>query len=121
MKHLLTLLAALLLAPLATLHADEPSPEKLAPTRVAGTFHFQPPDSFFGDPIPFHHAGVHHVFYLHSKETMSWYHLASRDLVHWEELPPAILADEEDRMIATGSIVEKDGVFHAFYSTRQHC
>lgn len=117
MKHLVTLLAALLLTPLATLHADESFPEKLAPARVAATFHFQPPDSFFGDPIPFYHSGVHHVFYLHSSKTMSWYHLASRDLVHWEELAPAILADEEDGMIATGSIVEKDGVFYAFYST----
>jgi len=118
MKHTPNIiLTALLLASSAVLHAAEPFAEKVAPTRVAATFHYQPPDSFFGDPIPFFHDGVHHVFYLHGKKTVSWYHLASRDLVHWVELPPAILADEEDRMIATGSIVEQDGVFHAFYAT----
>lgn len=53
-----------------------------------------------------------------ANSALEWYHLVSRDLVHWEELPPALLADEADRIIATGSIVEKDGVFHAFYSTR---
>jgi beta-fructofuranosidase len=58
-----------------------------------------------------------HVFYLHSKGTLQWYHLALHDLVHWKELPPAILADENDPMIATGSIIEKDGVFHAFYTS----
>jgi len=86
-------------------------------TTTTATFHYQPDSAIFGDPIPFYHDGVHHVFYLHSKKSLDWYHLASRDLVHWEELPPAILADENDRMIATGSIVEKDGVFHAFYTT----
>jgi hypothetical protein len=78
------------------------------------TFHYQPPGAYFGDPIPFYHEGVHHVFYLNSG---NWNHLVSQDLVHWSDLGPAIVADEEDRMIATGSIVEKDGVFHAFYTT----
>jgi sucrose-6-phosphate hydrolase SacC (GH32 family) len=111
MKLTLALLTALLLAPLAGLRAAE------AVGKAA--LHYQPPDSFFGDPIPFFHEGVHHVFYLHTKKTMNWYHLASRDLVHWEELPPAILADENDAGIATGSIVEQAGVFHAFYTTSQ--
>jgi hypothetical protein len=78
------------------------------------TFHYQPPGAYYGDPIPFYHEGVHHVFYLNSG---NWNHLVSRDLVHWDDLGPAIAADEDDRMIATGSIVEKDGVFHAFYTT----
>jgi|GEM_PF-944896 len=117
MKPTPTLLAALLLASLAAIHADGP------PAR----FHYQPNGAIFGDPIPFHHGGCWHVFYLHRaidsagafpvESVVEWYHLASRDLVHWEELPPALLVDEDDRVIATGSIVEKDGVFHAFYTT----
>ena len=81
---------------------------------TTATFHYQPPDAVFGDPIPFYHDGVHHVFFL---ARPGWRHLTSRDLVHWQELEPAIAADENDRMIATGSIVEKNGVFHAFYTT----
>jgi sucrose-6-phosphate hydrolase SacC (GH32 family) len=82
--------------------------------KPTGTVHYQPAGSIFGDPIPFYHDGVHHVFYLKSG---SWYHLVSRDLVAWQELGPAIAPDENDRSIATGSIVEKDGAFHAFYTT----
>ena len=82
--------------------------------KATATVHYQPAGGIFGDPIPFYHDGVHHVFYLRKG---SWYHLASRDLVTWQELGPAIVADENDRMIATGSIVERDGLFHAFYTT----
>ncbi|HUT92958.1 MAG TPA: hypothetical protein VMY37_25935 [Thermoguttaceae bacterium] len=114
-------LTALLLASRAALHAAEsPHAGSVAAEETAprtATFHYQPPDAVFGDPIPFYRDGVHHVFYLHSQKTLDWHHLASRDLVHWEELPPAIVVDENDRMIATGSIVEHEGVFHAFYTT----
>lgn len=86
--------------------------------------HYRPAEAIFGDPIPFYHDGVHHVFYLcpdlivgQKGKSLAWRHLASRDLVHWDILPPAILPDANDKMIATGSIVEKDGVFHAFYTT----
>jgi sucrose-6-phosphate hydrolase SacC (GH32 family) len=120
MKQIRTLLGALLLVPLVVLQAAEPSAK----------FHYQPDGAVFGDPIPFQHGGIWHVFYLRraidsagaflAGSALEWYHIASHDLVHWKELPPALLADETDRMIATGSIVEKDGVFHAFYSTRNH-
>jgi sucrose-6-phosphate hydrolase SacC (GH32 family) len=106
MKHTLTLLAVLtlLLAMPTTSFAQQP----------ATTFHYQPPDTFFGDPIPFYHDGVHHVFYLHPKDGLDWHHLTSRDLVHWEDLGSAIDVDENDSLIATGSIVEHGGLFHAY-------
>lgn len=88
------------------------------------TFHFQPEGKVFGDPIPFFHDGVHHLFYLEQYTLPdgklgghSWAHLASRDLVTWKKLPLAIVPDESEPYIATGSIVEKKGVFYAFYCT----
>ena len=81
---------------------------------ATGTVHYQPADSVFGDPIPYYHKGVHHVFYL---KKGSWYHLISRDLVTWEDIGPALTPDANDRSIATGSIIEKDGTFQAFYTT----
>lgn len=87
-------------------------------------FHFQPEGSVFGDPIPFYHNGIHHVFYLSLKQNRDgslsghqWSHLASRDLVVWEQWPAAIVPDETEPFIATGNIVEKDGIFFAFYCT----
>ena len=105
--HLSVLLGLMFCHCVSSLKAEE------AATTMA-TFHYQPPNAVFGDPIPFYHDGVHHVFFL---ARPGWRHLTSLDLVHWEELEPAIAADEDDRMIATGSIVDKDGVFHAFYTT----
>jgi beta-fructofuranosidase len=88
------------------------------------TFHFQPEGKVFGDPIPFFHDSVHHLFYLEQYTLPdgklgghSWAHLASRDLVTWKQLPLAIIPDESEPYIATGSIVEKNGIFYAFYST----
>ena len=71
------------------------------------TFHFQPEGRLFGDPIPFYHEGIHHVFYLRG---WGWQHLASRDLVTWKQLPGTGITG------ATGSIVNKDGLFYLFYS-----
>jgi sucrose-6-phosphate hydrolase SacC (GH32 family) len=88
------------------------------------TFHFQPEESVFGDPIPFYHDGIHHVFYLNLQKKLDgtlsghqWSHLASHDLVIWEQWPTAIKPDEEESFIATGNIVEDDGTFYAFYCT----
>ncbi len=48
------------------------------------TLHYRPPESIFGDPIPFYHDGVHHVFYLcpdfivgSTGKALAWHHLAS--------------------------------------------
>ena len=88
------------------------------------TFHFQPEGTVFGDPIPFYNNGVHHLFYLEQIKNPdgkrgghSWAHIASNNLVTWKQLPPAIVPDEFEPFIATGSIVEKDGLFYAFYCT----
>ena len=60
-----------------------------------------------GYPGPLAYKAQADVFYLNRG---SWHHLMSRDLVAWQDLGPAITPDENDRTIATGSIVEKDGV-----------
>jgi sucrose-6-phosphate hydrolase SacC (GH32 family) len=80
--------------------------------------HFVSQDSIFGDTIPFFWDGVYHVFYLRGP---GWGHIASRDLLHWQERPHA-LAPSPDREAPdgqdcwTGSIVHHEGVFHLFYT-----
>lgn len=72
--------------------------------------HYEPAIGELGDPIPFFWNGVYHVFYLKKEENrpITWAHISSRDLVRWREHPDAI-----DGCL-TGSIIEKDGLFHAF-------
>ncbi|MEM3659799.1 MAG: hypothetical protein QXU11_05215 [Thermoproteota archaeon] len=86
--------------------------------------HYRPVDGFFGDAIPFYWRGSYHVFYLKTTrktgDRLIWSHIVSNDLVHWREMPDAILPGEKDAPDSggcwTGSVVEKDGVFHAFYT-----
>jgi fructan beta-fructosidase len=72
-----------------------------------------------GDTIPFYN-GQYHVFYLTGVKT-SWEHIVSTDLVHWKELPTALIGDgaadgPDGQNMFTGCVVEKDGVFHLYYT-----
>lgn len=80
--------------------------DSVVPVRL----HYEPAVGELGDPIPFYWDGVYHVFYLKKGENqpITWGHISSRDLVRWREHPNAI-----DGCL-TGSIIEKDGLFHAF-------
>ncbi len=82
-----------------------------------------------GDCMPFYHEGRFHVFYLYDRRhhgskwglgAHQWAHISSTDLVHWEQHPMAIPIDAQwECSICTGSVVEQDGTFHAFYATRK--
>lgn len=81
-------------------------------------------DAWFGDPVPFYWNGEYHLFYVWDQGHLilprvchSWGHFVSRDLVHWEEYPMAIEPGVE-ASCGTGSIMEKDGVFHMYYLGR---
>lgn len=82
-----------------------------------------------GDAIPFFHGGRYHLYYLEApagkldqpeRGRTPWRHIVSDDLIHWEDLGivlPLGTRDEADPDgIWTGSVVEKDGVIHIFYT-----
>jgi hypothetical protein len=53
------------------------------------------------------HAGIFHLFYQYNPEAPTWDrphwgHVASTDLVHWQQLPTALAPDTE---------FDRDGVF----------
>lgn len=70
--------------------------------------------------------GKYHAFFQTSFGRMNptekptgWGHAVSDDLVHWEQLPDAIVPDkpyEKDRGCWSGSAVVKDGRLYAFYT-----
>jgi len=84
--------------------------------------HYKPLDGHVGDVVPFYWEGVYHAFYLKRREGIgtSYGHAASRDLVHWETLPDAIdvgkPGEPDHGNCFTGSIIQRDGVFHLFYT-----
>ena len=92
-------------------------------------YHFLPPAQWMNDVHgAFHHRGWYHVFFQFLpwsddiaavKVGMGWGHARSRDLVHWEVLPPALLPRPEDgeRAFASGSSwIRSDGVPMLFYT-----
>ncbi len=87
------------------------------------SLHYCPDDGWFGDPIPFYWEGSYHVFFMKAPFAgggSSWEHIASHDLVHWDEFPTAIrpgsIGSPDELACMTGSIIEKDGTFHMFYT-----
>lgn len=87
---------------------------------------FLPVERAVGDVMPFYRQGEYHVFYLlnaTSNDNINWEHAVSTDLIHWKHLPPAIRFDPNDKLgpeggcMFTGSIISRDGIFHAFYTS----
>jgi beta-fructofuranosidase len=79
--------------------------------------HFRPKTGNAGDAIAFYWQGQHHLFYLHQAR---WEHIVSTNLIHWQELPPALLPCDDlngpDANCWTGSVVEQGGTFYLFYT-----
>lgn len=82
-----------------------------------------------GDPIPLYHEGRFHIFYLTSpvgttvwpdRIRTTWQHAVTDDLIHWEELPPALEPGVGCKIDKdgcwTGSAIVANGKFHIFYT-----
>ena len=108
MNPTLTLLTALLLAPLAGLHAVEPATYD-EPNRPQ--LHFTPAKGWLNDPVGmFYHEGEYHLHYLGAPGKANgmgwgdtWVHLVSKDMLHWQELAPSVLG--AGGAIGGGSVV----------------
>jgi len=87
---------------------------------------YRPEDGAAADFIPFYQDGAYHLFYLKDYrdaetrgEGTPWWHLVTRDFVHfddWGEALPRGSAGEQDRWVFTGSIIERQGTFHIYYT-----
>ncbi|MFQ6095373.1 MAG: family 43 glycosylhydrolase [Candidatus Bathyarchaeia archaeon] len=93
------------------------------------SLHFKPADGYVGDIIPFCWDGEYHAFYLKRQEGLDdspgiqlllWAHAVSTDLVRWEEMPNALEVggpeDPDSKGCWTGSVIEREGTFHIFYT-----
>ena len=110
MKPTLTIFTALLLAPLAALHAaDSPKPATYdEPHRPQ--LHFTPPTGWLNDAVGmFYYEGEYHLHYLGAPDKpegwgYTWIHYVSKDLVHWQPLAPSVPGDKTTS-IGGGSVV----------------
>lgn len=76
-------------------------------------FHFTSMRGRLNDPNGLlHYRGEYHLFYqLHAygikSGSKSWGHAVSPDLLHWQELPIALHADEEGMMFSGSGVVDR--------------
>ncbi|MFW6303665.1 MAG: glycoside hydrolase family 32 protein [Candidatus Sumerlaeota bacterium] len=89
-------------------------------------FHFVPVANWINDPNgTIFHEGYHHVFYQHHPYSpewamMHWGHARSRDLLHWEHLPIALVpeTDKGERHCFSGTcVVDDDGTPTILYTS----
>ncbi len=81
-------------------------------------------DRRVGDVIPFFDGKSFRLFYLHRGDRVdgngsSWYQLRTDDFVHFvecgEAIPPGT-PNDQDFSVATGSVIERQGLYHSFYT-----
>jgi beta-fructofuranosidase len=86
-------------------------------------YHFSP-DNWMSDPIPFFYKGEYHIFFQYNPDgafwdKMSWGHIISKDLIHWEQLPIALTptpSGPDKDGCWTGCVIEKERRFYIFYT-----
>jgi len=87
---------------------------------------YRPDDGAAADVIPFYWDGAYHLFFLKDYrdpegrgEGCPWWHLVTRDFVTIEDRGEALprgAVDAQDPWVFTGSVIERDGQFHIFYT-----
>jgi len=111
MNKLPVFLLSALLTPTLTLNAQTAERTFYNETHRP-QFHYTPQKNWMNDPNGMIYLdGEYHLFYQHDNydkvfSNMSWGHAVSTDLVHWKELPKAIVPDNDGLgMIFSGSAV----------------
>src|SRR5699024_9047306 len=88
------------------------------------TFHLMPQVGWLNDPNGLCRCGDwYHVFYQYGPFDVTggvkmWGHYRSRDLLHWEQLPPMLYPDQpwDIHGVYSGSALVEDGTMYLYYT-----
>ncbi len=79
------------------------------------SYHYAPAANWLSDPNGLVHAnGEWHLFYQYNPHAdqwghMAWGHAVSDDLAAWEELPPALIEDEQHLIFSGSAVIDETG------------
>ncbi len=86
-------------------------------------FFYKPSGGRVGDVIPFFSGGQFRIFHLYKADGVhydtTWHQVSTDDFVHFTEMGemlPAGRPEDQDPSVATGSVIESGGRYHAFYT-----
>lgn len=89
-------------------------------------YHLIAPGKWMNEPHgPFYYEGYYHIFYQANPhgpiwDHIQWGHLVSTDMVHWEDMPPALetgdSALDPDGCWSGSALVDKEGIPRIFYT-----
>lgn len=90
---------------------------------IVRSFFYKPQGGRVGDVIPFYSGGKFRIFHLYKADGVlydtTWHQVNTDDFVHFTELGemlPGGGPGDQDASVATGSVIESDGRYHAFYT-----
>ena len=93
---------------------ETPTGDDLRKEPYRPQIHFTPARNWMNDPNGMVYAdGVYHLFYQYNPKgndwgNMSWGHATSKDLVHWEEQPVALMRDDLGDIFSGSAVIDKD-------------
>ena len=87
-------------------------------------FHFTAPVGWLNDPNGLiYYNGYYQLFYQYNPyaphwDAMHWGHARSKDGIHWQDLPVALMPDQayDKSGVFSGSAIENDGRLYAIYT-----
>lgn len=88
---------------------------------------YKPEDAWCGDCMPFYWNGKFWIYHQRDKrnpvplngDPICWSLASTSDFIHYQDHGDSLLCgnyDEQDQFIYAGSVMEKDGLFHAYYT-----
>lgn len=103
----------------AAFHLAMPRRSAYAKDRQRPTYHLCPPGKWMNEPHgPMYDDGWYHIFYQANPHApiwdhLCWGHLKSKDMVHWQDCPLALIPEKEapapDGCWSGSSVIDKSG------------